>query len=108
MQYISAHPEEHILVNTMRVAHPQPTDNRTHFNVMVQNDIQLNTMHRAMPQLIAALRDALDNDSVVINVTVNQDIDNPMAWNDREVFAKMMEAHPMLREMAQRFKLNIS
>lgn len=108
VQYISAHPEEHILVNTMRVAHPQPTDNRTHFNVMVQNDIQLNTMHRAMPHLIAALRDALDNDSVVINVTVNQDIDNPMAWNDREVFAKMMEAHPMLKEMAQRFKLNIS
>ncbi len=108
MKYISAHPEEHILVNTMRVAHPQPTSSPSHFNVMVQNDIQLNTMHRAMPQLIEALRNDLANDSITLSVSVNQDIDNPVAWNDREVFAKMMEAHPMLKEMAQRFKLNIS
>lgn len=92
----------------MRVAHPQPTSSPSHFNVMVQNDIQLNTMHRAMPQLIEALRNDLANDSITLSVSVNQDIDNPVAWNDREVFAKMMEAHPMLKEMAQRFKLNIS
>ncbi|MDE6322256.1 MAG: DNA polymerase III subunit gamma/tau, partial [Muribaculaceae bacterium] len=70
MVYISAHPEEHILVNTMRVAHPQPTDTPAQYMVTVQNDIQLNTMHRAMPQLIDSLRNALANYSITLTVNL--------------------------------------
>lgn len=92
----------------MRVAHPNPTDTPLRYNVMVQNDIQLNTLHRKMPELLTSLHDALSNDMISLTVTVNQDIDNPVAWNDREVFAKMMEAHPSFKSMAQRFKLTIT
>lgn len=106
--YATAHPEEHILVNTMRVAQPQPTDTPMRYNVMVQNDIQLNTLHRKMPELLQSLHDTLSNDLISLAVTVNQDIDNPVAWNDREVFARMMEAHPAFKTMAQRFKLTIT
>ncbi len=108
LDYASAHPEEHILVNTMRVAHPQATDSPQQFSVMVQNEIQLATLHRMMPQLLEALRGAVDNDSLTLTVSVNQDIDDPAAWNDRELLTKMMEAYPALKDMTQRFKLNIS
>ncbi len=103
-----AHPEEHILVNTMRVATPQPTEKPHAYSVMVQNEIQLNILHRMMPQILESVHDRLANDSVTFVVTVNTDIDNPVAWNDREVFAKMMEAHPDFKALAQHFNLTIT
>lgn len=92
----------------MRVASPQPVDDKGNYAIMVQNELQLSTLHRVMPALYESIRNRLSNDSITFTVSVNTDIDNPVAWNDREVLTKMMENHPEFKNMVKRFNLTIT
>lgn len=108
MQYTAAHPKEHILVNAMRSAVPQSTDN---FNFVseVTNIMQLDLMNEAMPQITKWMRDKLQNDSVVITATVAETPNEARyTLNDRELLAKIIEEKPIIATFIDKLKLVLS
>lgn len=108
MKYTAAHPKEHILVNAMRSAVPQSTDN---FNFVseVTNIMQLDLMNEALPQINKWMRDTLQNDSVVITAIVAETPNEARyTLNDRELLAKIIEEKPIIATFIDKLKLVLS
>lgn len=94
--YMSAHPTEHILVNTMRASFPSQIEGDS-YKIMVENEMQRNVFDHAAPELLKFVRDAIKNDRFAISVEINQGEASPHTWNEREVLSHMIENIPELR-----------
>lgn len=106
-QYINSHPTEHIVINTMRASFPAKVADHT-YKVMVENDMQLNTMTQSTPTLLKYLHDTLENDYIEITYEVNKGEASPHTWNERQVLHHMLENNPALRSFVDDLKLTIS
>ena len=95
-KFMQAHPTEHILVNTMRASFPAPQEGHT-YKIMVENDMQRQTVEHAFPELLRSVRDDLSNDHFSLVVEINQGAASPHTWNEREVLNHMVENIPALR-----------
>ena len=95
-KFMQAHPTEHILVNTMRASFPAPQEGHT-YKIMVENDMQRQTVEHAFPELLRSVRDDLSNDYFSLVVEINQGAASPHTWNEREVLNHMVENIPALR-----------
>lgn len=69
-EFIARNPQLHILVNTMRSAHPQP-DGQYSYKIIVDHPAQLQAFELSMPKLIEFLRDFLANDLLTLRVEVS-------------------------------------
>ncbi len=69
-EFIARNPQLHILVNTMRSAHPQP-DGDNSYRIIVDHPAQLQAFELSMPKLIEFLRNFLANDLLTLRVEVN-------------------------------------
>lgn len=105
--YIATHSTAHILVNTMRASMPQRLG-PTSLLVTVENDIQLGHIHRAMPELMAYLHNALNNDEVTIELAINQGAPSRRTLNDFELMKTMCDENPQLKKLIQDFNLKLS
>ena len=105
--YISSHPTEHILINTMRSSRPTRVDN-FHFAISVENPGQLDLMNNAMTDIIANLSNQLSNDFISFEINLNQGEASPHVWNAREVLAHMIEDSPNMKKFIEQFNLSIS
>ncbi len=105
--YIATHSTAHILVNTMRASMPQRLGS-TSLLVTVENDIQLGHIHRAMPELMAYLHNALNNDEVTIELAINQGAPSRRTLNDSELMKTMCNENPQLKKLIQDFNLKLS
>ena len=105
--YASARPTMHILVNTMRASRPTVTDKQHLYSVKVENEMQRDVLHHAMPEMLGMLRDTLQNDSIALEITINQGETARHTWNDREVYAKMLEERPGIKRLAEELKLTL-
>ncbi len=94
--FMQAHPTEHILINTMRASFPAPQEGHT-YKIMVENEMQRQTVELAFPALLQAVRDELSNDHFSLTVEINQGAASPHTWNEREVLNHMVENIPALR-----------
>lgn len=94
--FMQAHPTEHILINTMRASFPAPQEGHT-YKIMVENEMQRQTVEQAFPALLQAVRDELSNDHFSLVVEINQGAASPHTWNEREVLNHMVENIPALR-----------
>lgn len=94
--FIQAHPTEHILINTMRASFPAPQEGHT-YKIMVENEMQRQTLEQAFPALLKAVRDELSNDHITLTIEINQGEASPHTWNEREVLNHMVENIPALR-----------
>ncbi len=94
--YMTAHPTEHILVNTMRASFPAPVEGDS-YKIMVENEMQRNVFDQAAPELLRFVRDAIKNDRFSISVEINQGEASPHTWNEREVLGHMIDNIPELR-----------
>lgn len=106
-QYIDTHPTEHILINTMRASFPAKISDHN-YKVMVENEMQLNTMTQSTPTLMKYLHDTLGNDYIQITYEVNKGEASPHTWNERQVLHHMLENNPALRAFVDDLKLTIS
>lgn len=105
--YIHTHPTAQILINTMRASPPR-LDSKTHFNVFVQNQMQLNLMEANKCELTAYLRDALQNDLIGFDIAV-QTGDLPRhTLSDHELLSAMVKDYPVLGNLIDDFKLRLS
>lgn len=104
--YMAAHPKEQILTNTMRASSPQ-TVGENCLGISVENDIQLRILTDNLQQLTASLRNAVSNDLVTLEITVNDGPGSAMTWNEREVLEKMVENNPKLTDLIRDFHLSL-
>lgn len=105
-KYMAEHPTETILVHTMRACRPQRAEG-DRWTVSVENAAQLDKLTLALPSLIPSLRNALNNDNVTIDVSVNEGEPSPEAWNEREILDHMVENIPDMRNFISEFRLTV-
>jgi hypothetical protein len=106
-QYIDNHASDRLLVNTMRVSHPQRTGAENVFEMVVESEIQVELINEALPDLLASLRSTLQNDMLQIHVRANNGASSPMTWNEREVLANMIERHPAIKSFVEDLGLSL-
>ncbi|MDE7154651.1 MAG: DNA polymerase III subunit gamma/tau [Muribaculaceae bacterium] len=104
--YMTNHPTEQVLVNTMRASLPVKISGDT-FRITVENHAQTNLMSARMPELLAFLRDSLSNDLITIEIAENHDAGSPHTWNDRELLHHIMQQNPAIRDLVDSFKLTL-
>lgn len=103
---MAEHPSETILVHTMRSCRPQRVEG-DRWNVTVENAAQLDKMTLALPMLLAALRNAVSNDNVTLDLSVNEGEPSPEAWNKREILDHMIEHIPDMHNFLTEFRLTV-
>ena len=104
--YIDANPHAHILINTMRASRPVHAGG-DHYTMTVENEMQRSTMGNYMGGILQAIRDALRNDSVSIDVKINEGESAPYTWNERDLLKHMVEAQPSLGDFIQTLRLKL-
>ncbi len=110
-KYMAANPKAHLLINTMRAHTPQPAGDASHpelYVVTVVNPGQVEIMNQEKPQLLPALRSALNNDYFDFTLAVDENAAAPTAWSDRDVLNHMVENSPHLAKFITDFKLTLS
>lgn len=105
-KYMSAHPTEQILVNTMRASKPQRAEGNR-WTVTVENAVQFDKLTAALPDLLLSLRNAAANDNISLDIQINEGEPSPEAWNEREILDHMIEHIPDMRNFMTDFKLTV-
>ena len=105
-QYISSHPSEHILANTMRASAPKMIGQQL-FIITVQNSMQVQLMEAHRQDILRHIHDALSNDIVSYQIQVNQDSAPRYTLTDDDLLKKMTEESAMLRKLIDQFKLHL-
>lgn len=108
--FATAHPTEHIVVNTMRASGISIKDpaNPAALTMTVENAAQQSYMHDIFPKLIPFLRAELGNDDITIDVAINEGQSAFHTWNDRELVARLREENPVFARFIDDFKMVIS
>lgn len=107
-EFAAARPTAHLLVNTMRQSAPRRrTEGECLFDVTVENQAQVDVMNETAPELLAFLRDRLNNDHINLEFHINQGASMPSAWNDRELLAHIVDRHPYAARFIADFKLTL-
>ena len=94
-QFIQSHPTEHLLINAMRITHPQRVSENL-YRAIVESEAIRDSIQMSMPELLAYLRDRLSNDSVSLQVELNKGQASVTSLTDSEVYALMRKNHPYL------------
>lgn len=110
-RYMAANPKAHLLVNTMRAHIPQPAnvDSYPEMHVVtVVNPGQVDLLNEVKPQLLHAIRIALNNDYFDFRIDVDENAAAPTAWSDRDVLTHMVDHSPVLAQLITDFKLTLA
>ena len=107
--FITAHPKEHILVNTMRAHSPVHINGEEPetYLVTVVNIGQVELLNEVKPRLLKFLRDALSNDYLDLRFNYDESAISPTAWNDRDVLAHLVEHSPQVAALISAFKFTL-
>lgn len=107
-EFAAARPTAHLLVNTMRQSAPKRrAEGECLFDVTVENQAQVDVMNETTPELLAFLRDRLNNDHITLEYHINQGASMPSAWNDRELLTHIIDRHPYAARFIADFKLSL-
>lgn len=105
--FIEAHPIEHILINTMRMSIPKRIEGDKHL-IVVENPTQEDVLMKAMPELLSYIHGQLSNDFISFEIKQNEGEAAPHTWNEKEVFAYMMQTSENFATLAKKFHLTLS
>lgn len=106
-EYMATHPQAHILVNTMRAAAPTRTS-PVRFAITVQNGMQLNLMEECRRDIMEFIHNALENDAVDFDVSVNTEASPRHTLTDPELLEKMKAEAPVLSRLIDDFNLHLA
>lgn len=94
-EFIARNPSLHILVNTMRGAHPEPNGENA-YRIVVDHPAQLQAFELSMPKLIEFLRDFLANDLLTLKVEVNTEPVGSKQLPPREFLKQIVTENPSM------------
>ena len=105
--YIKQHPEEKVIINTMRNSLPQRiTDDQ--YQIEVDNDAQVEFMEDSMRNLLTFLRNAVSNDMLAIDVKLRKGGPRPTVLTDREIVENLRKSNPDFNQFIKDFELSMS
>lgn len=105
--YIIAHPHEHVVVNTMRMAYPKRV-NDTLCEIEVQNPSQVEFIETVKPQLLAHLRDAVGNDMLALDVKISERGPSARMLTPREVVEEIQKNNPAFTQFIKDYQLGLA
>ena len=94
-EFIARNPSLHILVNTMRGAHPEPSGENA-YRIVVDHPAQLQAFELSMPKLLEFLRDFLANDFLTLKVEVNTEPVGSKQLPPREFLKQIVTENPSM------------
>lgn len=103
-RFIDSNGAEHLLVNAMRAAMPKHAHDNVY--VVTQSEVHIALIREHLERLTAYLRNALDNDSVALELNIVSE-DSPLAWNDREFIKHVIDDNPAMAEFIDILKLSL-
>ncbi|MCP9612350.1 DNA polymerase III subunit gamma/tau [Coprobacter tertius] len=107
IQFTKTIPSETVLVNTMISCRPVMTD-PTHFEVVVDNQAQLDLMQAKGTQLMTFLKNTLKNTHIAISVRESQRQERQKAFSQREKLNLMARKNPYVQQFADKFGLELA
>lgn len=93
--FMQQHTEQRILVSTMRVSEPVPTDNPVVFSVLVDNPAQQQTFEDST-MLLSYLRQATGNQALRLDIKVDTSGSRPRMLTQAEQLQKIVSEHPTI------------
>ena len=105
--YIDQHPNEHITVSTMRLARPARI-NDTLYQIEVESQGQVEHMEKTKGGWLNAMRDAVGNDMLAIDVKIGEKMSGHRILTPREVVNNIREHNPNFNKFIQDFQLSLA
>lgn len=105
--YMHTIPTAHILINTMRAA-PPVMESPTSFAIYVQNQIQARMMEEKKSEILAYLRNNLQNDNIDYRVEIFEGELPRHTLSDSELLKRMAEDYPAVKHLISNFKLTMA
>ena len=105
--YMAQHPEEKVIINTMRNSLPQRVSD-DQYQIEVDNDAQVEFMENSMRNLLKFMRDAVNNDMLAIDVKLRKSGPRPTVWTDREIVENLRKTNPNFNKFIQDFELSMA
>ena len=105
--YIVNHPNEHVVVNTMRMASPQRITD-TLYQIEVQNPSQVEFIKTAETQLLTELRNAVNNDMLAIDVKISERGPAMKIWTPREIVENIQGHNPKFTQFIKDYDLGLA
>ena len=105
--YIDQHPQEHLVINTMRISMPKRLTD-TKLEITVQNAGQVDFMTNALPDILQFLRKALNNDAVTMDIKLDESMPAPKIMTERELVEDIKSRRPEFNDFLNDFKLSLT
>lgn len=100
--------EEAANAGRMMNMHPRLLDDKTTFEVLVDNNLVQREMQRLEPQIVAYLCQQLHNRKVKMAIRVSENNENIRAYSHVERFQMMSKKNPALIKLKETFGLELS
>lgn len=105
--FITTHPNEKVIINTMRVATPKKVED-TLYEIYVESQGQVEFFNTHRGEIVSFLRKEVGNDMLAIDVKVRQGGDDPQIWSPREVIEDMTRRNPAVTTFINTFHLGLA
>ncbi len=105
-EFIGSHPGEPLLTGSMESALPADIGDGRYVLTMAST-VLADQINARKGEVLAALRDALGNDDVDFEVAVSSGDLAPQYWPEKRVLDYMLEHHPRMSELMQKFKMRL-
>lgn len=106
-QFINEHPREQIIINTMRASLPKRV-NETLYEIVVENQMQVESFNAHRMSIISFLRDHVQNDMLAIEIKIREGGEKPKFWSPQDIVASIKEQNPYFDKFIQDFDLGLA
>lgn len=107
-EFIGSHEKDHLLITAMRSHTPERDRETATFTLPVENELQIDYVKEAMPELHTFLGRRLRNDDIALRFRVLEGLQSPQTWNEQEVLADIVRRHPDAAAFIKALKLTLS
>lgn len=106
-KYIIDHPNDHIVINTMRAAYPVATGANS-YTLEVASPSQQEFMDKALSGILSHLQSSLANDAITLSIKYNPNAPRPKVWGPREVAENIQKHNPAFSSFVEKYKLGLA
>lgn len=107
-QFVRTHPDDIILINSMKTGFPNRNGAENSFLYEVENKAQKESFDRKIGDLTRFLRDSVKNDNIQIAVKVREIGEKEKPITQKELLIDLVERNPKAKKFIDRYHLGFS
>lgn len=107
-QFVRTHPDDIILINSMKTGFPNRNGAENSFLYEVENKAQKEAFDRKIGDLTRFLRDSVKNDNIQIAVKVREIGEKEKPITQKELLIDLVERNPKAKKFIDRYHLGFS